>query len=426
MFIIYNVLFTGFCFLAMPYFVLKALKLKKYRNGLLERLGMIAHEKLSRLSAKRIWLHAVSVGEASAAYPLYHAFKTKYPNVSVIFSTTTLTGQQWIQAKLEGGDIAIYFPIDIYWIVRSVLKRLKPMALVVVETEIWPNLWWLAARAGVGVALINARLSPRSFRGYSRIVFFMKKVLELPSFISAQTDEDAQRFIRLGAPAGKVGVSGNLKFESSIPLDELLIKRNQIRQQLHLGTEMALVGGSTHEGEEAILLDIFEQLLPSFPALRLILAPRHPERFEEVKKLIREKGFTAICSSHPTALTRDKVLLVDQIGQLPHYYALATLVFIGKSLTAHGGQNLLEPAAMGKVVVFGPYMENFQNSAALFLSERAAVQVKDEEMLKEVIQRYLNSEVLRDEMASRARILVQKNKGALAFNLKQIEKHLLW
>ncbi|MBI3018425.1 MAG: hypothetical protein HYY61_00810, partial [Deltaproteobacteria bacterium] len=371
-----------------------------------------------------------SVGEASAIYSLYKTFKEKYPQMVVVFSTTTRTGQEWITPKLHSEDIPLYFPLDLYWIVQRVLKQLKPISFIAVETEIWPNFWWLAHRQKVALALVNGRLSDRSFKGYSKIPFFLKLLLNKLSILSCQTPEDAARFLRLGAPQERVIVGGNLKFEIPTDHSELHVKALQLKKQFGMTSHMVLVGGSTHSGEEEILIHCYQKLIKEFPFLRLILAPRHPERVFEIQQLAHHQNLQPLLESQGKQsewIANDhSVLVIDSIGKLPQYYALATLVFMGKSLTGHGGQNLLEPAALGKVILFGPYMENFKAIALEFLEEKAALEVQNAPMLEETLRKLLSSESLRKQSEIKAQELVNRNKGALLLNLKQIEKHLLW
>lgn len=438
--LLYNILITAAFIAISPYLLYRLISQKKYREGFRERFGLIRSEKIARCKNATVWFHAVSVGEASAIYPLYQAFKERYSKSSVIFSTTTATGQAWIRSRLlHADDVAIYFPIDLYWVVKRLLNRFRPGLFISAETEIWPNFWWGADLRGMKLALVNGRVSNRSFRGYSKIIFFLKHVLDRLSFIAVQTEEDARKFIALGAPAGRTTVSGNLKFEISLSERETSLQKEDLKKELGIGEEFVLMGGSTHAGEEKILLGSYLNIREMFPGLRLILAPRHPERFTEVKNLIEEMGFRCFLASEgggppleglPSAgplsagqkWNVEEILLVNVMGDLQRYYSLATIVFVGKSLTAHGGQNLLEPAALGKVILFGPHMENFREIADLFLRAKAATEVCDPAMLEREIKRYLSSEILRRLSESRARELVQKNKGALARTLEQIEE----
>ncbi len=425
---LYNILITAAFFAVSPYLLYRLISRKKYRQGLGERFGLISREKIERCKNPTVWFHAVSVGEASAIYPLYLVFKERYPESSVVFSTTTATGQAWVRKQfLHANDIPLYFPIDLYWVVERVLNRLRPKLFISAETEIWPNFWWSAYRRGTRLALVNGRLSNRSFRRYSKIVFFLKHVLDKLSFITVQTEEDAQKFGALGVPAGRLTVSGNLKFEISLSEREISLQKEDLKKALGIGDEFVLMGGSTHAGEEKILLDSYLNLKKRFSGLRLILAPRHPERFTEVKNLIEEAGFRCFVVSEGGGRkwNSEEILLVDVMGELCRYYSLATIVFMGKSLTAHGGQNLLEPAALGKVILFGPYMENFREIADQFLRFRAATEVFDPVMLEREIEKYLSSETLRRLSESKAVQLIQKNKGALAFTLKRIEEQFV-
>jgi len=408
------------CLLGLPYFLFKLAFEKRYQYGVWERLGFLSKDKKEKiLDQCPIWFHAVSVGEASAVYPLYKAFKEKYPHQMVLFSTTTKTGQDWMEHKLFSKDVLIYFPIDLYWSVRRVLNVVRPTAFIAVETEIWPNFWWLAQKYHqTKLALINGRLSDRSFHQYTKVRFFLKHVLNKVSMVSCQTERDQERFIALGAPSARVAVGGNLKFEVSI--------NDASKKQLGVGDAPILVGGSTHAGEEEILIRCYQELKSFFPSLCLILAPRHPERFKEVENLILQMGEACFLESHieKEPWPKNSILLIDGMGKLPSYYSLATIVFMGKSLTAEGGQNFLEPAALGKAIIFGPHMENFRQSAEEFLKKEAVLEVRSENELKNALQKLLDSTVLRGVLEKRAKELVNKNKGALALNLKYIETYV--
>lgn len=376
-----------------------------------------------------LWIHAVSIGEASAIFPVYCEFKKKFPQVRVVFSTTTKTGQQWITSKLFSQDIAIYYPLDFYFSVRRVLRQIRPAAYLVVETEIWPNFWWEAHRLQIPLALMNGRLSKRSFKRYEPIRWFMKPILNLLSVVTVQAQQDAERFLRLGAAPQKLFVSGNLKFESFFDFKSMDREVSELRHSFSiLPGEMILMGGSTHEGEEKILLNVFGVLKKEIPKLRLILAPRHPERFKEVSQLIQEQDLMPILDSSPvkSPWTNQHVYLVDQMGRLPTFYALATVVFIGKSLTAIGGQNLLEPAILGKIILFGPHMENFESIAQNFLKEEAAIQVSDEADMLNTLRCLRASSDMQEKMKKNAQQIIHSNKGALAMVLSHIERQAPW
>src|SRR3989338_6167253 len=378
----YNIFLSLILLLGAPYFLFLGVCHKRYRLGLTERLGFISKLKRAKVrDGKTLWFHAVSVGEASAIYPLYRAFKEKYPHRVVIFSTTTRTGQEWITPKLHAEDIPLYFPLDLYWSVRRVLRQMNPISFIAVETEIWPNFWWLAHRQKIALALVNGRLSDRSFKGYSKVSFFLRPLLNKLSVLICQTSEDAARFLSLGAPRERVMVGGNLKFEIPTDHSELHVQACEFKKKFGLTSHMILVGGSTHAGEEEILIQCYQKLVKEFPFLRLVLAPRHPERVFEIEQLIANQNFQPILESQERysewVSHARSILVIDRIGKLPQYYALATLVFMGKSLTSHGGQNLLEPAALGKVILFGPYMENFRAIAQEFLKEKAALEVQN-------------------------------------------------
>ncbi|OGQ17985.1 MAG: hypothetical protein A3B70_07045 [Deltaproteobacteria bacterium RIFCSPHIGHO2_02_FULL_40_11] len=429
MIVLYNIVFFCAVILGSPYLLWKIIRYKRYRQGFLERLGYPAPEKLNRCKGKDVlWIHAVSVGEANAIYSFYLHFKERHPKTIVVFSTTTRTGQNWITPRLKPEDLAIYYPIDFLWSVWRLLSLIRPKAFVSIETEIWPNFWWAAHRQNVKLGILNGRLSKRSFRGYQKVLWFMQPLLQKLSWIQVQTPEDAERFLELGAAEDKVQVGGNLKFDVVFNSNDLHQEVQTLKEMLHFTSESILMGGSTHAGEEAILLSVFDLLKEKFLNLRLVLAPRHPERCEEVQRLIEKMGY--VCRLHSEKVSKvwaqNEIYLIDQMGVLPGFYALSTLVFMGKSLTASGGQNLLEPAMLGKVVLFGPNMDNFKQIATSFLEEEAAIEVQDRRELLQVVQKYLLSGALRKNIGDKAKQMVEKNKGALNLALQKIEHEVQW
>ncbi len=427
LFVLYNSLLWIVLAILSPFLFLKILIQEKYQKGIKERLGFIPLDKRNKINpSSNIWIHAVSVGEAVAVFPFYTELKARYPKTQIIFSTTTKTGQEWIQERIQKTDVAIYFPLDLLGSVRRVLRQIQPKCFISVETEIWPNFWWEARRRKITILLINGRLSDRSFKRYLNIKFFIQSILSLPSLISCQTEGDAKRYLSLGAPSDRVRVGGNLKFEILEKTNRILNESGELKKRLRIENDIILVGGSTHEGEEQILLDCYRDLVQSYSNLKLILAPRHPERFRYVEELIKKEGYHCRLESemgdHPWET--NEILLLDSMGKLSLYYSLATLVFIGKSLTAHGGQNLLEPAAFGKVIFFGPHMENFRWIVEQFLKEKAAIQVLDSRELNQKMKGYLKDSHMRSEVEMRAKEVVAKNRGAVDRNLKYIEAYL--
>ena len=391
------------------------------------RLGIFPQGLINRIKGrKNIWLHTVSVGEAQAASALVKNLKHEYPDFCLVISTVTETGNK-VARKLAGPqDIVIYSPLDVSFIVKKVASIINPKLFVIAETEIWPNLIINLARKSVPVILVNGRISANSFRGYKIIRPFFKKLLRSFNLFCMQTKEDAQRIVELGAEKSKVKATGNMKFDISssefrmFMSSELGLKEN----------EKLLIAGSTHRGEEEIILQAYKELVKNHSDLRLLIAPRHIERAQELERLVAKLGFRAQrfsnigLTTNYEPQTTNPILILDTIGRLKNIYALADIVFIGGSLIPHGGQNPIEPAIFGKAILFGPYMSNFSNISEAFLNNRAAIMLKDAPQLKDACSKLLKEPILRRDLGHRAKELVQKNKGATLKNMGLI-RHLL-
>jgi 3-deoxy-D-manno-octulosonic-acid transferase len=367
----------------------------------------------------RVWVHAVSVGETLAAAPLLRKLRERAPDAQLLLSNVTLTGRE-IGEKTLGDvvDAGFYFPFDLPSLCGRFLDRLRPDVVVIVETEIWPNFLAACAARRIPAVIVNGRLSERSFRGYLRFRWFFASVLRTFRAISAQSREDAERFVELGAPGGIVSVGGNLKFDLSPPeskeggLSALLAGEKA-------GGALWVVAGSTHEGEEEAVLRAFLAARKINPALKLLLAPRHPERFDAVEALLARED---IGSTRRSALPADvratgaPVVLLDSVGELAGAYAAADLAFVGGSLVAKGGHNVLEPAGHGVPTLVGPHMENFREIASTFLSAGALIQVSGGEELAERFARFAADPGAFRETGRRAKELFESFHGASGRN----------
>ncbi len=410
-------LLTLLAFAALsPYFVYQALRYKKYAGSLRERLGYLPIS-FNLDGDQSIWIHAVSVGEALTARALASDLKRRYPRLRLFVSTTTMAGQQVAKSSLHDVDGVFYFPFDWTFIVRRTLSLVKPRLFVMVETEIWPNLLRECRRRDVRTALINGRISPRSYPRYRTIRPLFRRVLADIDRFCMQSDESARRIIDLGADAERVTVTGSLKFDSlELPSPPAHGKpRDRVLRFFRISPHRAvIIAGSTLRGEESAVLRVLERVKLSTPNALAIIAPRHPERFGEVERLSREAGFvTARRSELPIdAEPRADVVVLDSIGELAQLYQLATTVFVGGSLVDYGGHNILEPAIFGKPIVFGPHMENFKEIAAAFLSHGAAIQVASAGELEDAMLALLRDPVRRASLGAAARALVEANRGA--------------
>jgi len=427
MYLLYNFFLIAAAIGSAPYFSIKLATSDKYRDGLGQRLGRLPVELLqSRGKGKCLWVHAVSVGEVLACAPLIEELKIKHPGLRIVLSTVTKTGNRTAIEKIKVADHIIYFPFDFSWTVNKVVREIAPDAVAMVETEIWPNFLRHLRREGIPSIIINGRISPSSFTGYRKVRFFIKNVFSKVTFFSMQTEEDAQRVIELGAARETVKVTGNVKFDQS-PSALSPAKVIEYRKMFGLDADPLLLAGSTHEEEEEVILEAYAILKEEFPRLRLMIAPRHPERWNEVEKLIIKKGCSVKRRSGmgpEDGAGGDAVILLDTIGELAQMYALATVAFVGGSLVPVGGHNLLEPAAQGKAVLFGPHMFNFKEISRLLLEARGGLQVKNSRELLEKTRELLQNTAEREEMGRRGISVVLANQGAVKRNVKLVEKYL--
>jgi 3-deoxy-D-manno-octulosonic-acid transferase len=415
---VYDVCVHAFLVLLLPYFVYRMLISGKYRRGLKERFGFISAEKLRALSAKGakrrvVWFHAVSVGETRAAMPLVKLYKEKHPGVKVVFSTVTPTGQdEAARAALAGGPdliaALVYFPLDLGWVVERVLGLVKPDALVIVEKEYWPNVITRSRLRGVPVAIVNGTMSERSFTNYRRARFIFDEVFGSLSLFSARTDRDREKALALGVAPERAVTAGNLKFDAGSA--NAAVKA--IGKEIGIDpSDAVIVAGSTHAGEEEAILDAYARLRSEFKNLKIVIAPRHPERFNDVAELLKKKGVAFSRRSAGKALKSDAVLL-DTMGELRAAYASASVAFVGGTLAPIGGHNLFEPAAFSKPVVFGPHVESCAEMARLITASHAGIMVNDGAGLEEAFRRLLLDDALRMEMGESGRRELERNFGA--------------
>ena len=411
MYVLYSLLLALGFVLALPFFIWKGLSSGKYFGNLRARLGGVP-EGLGGDGRGSVWIHAVSVGEVLVARPLVAALKQRLPGRAVYVSTTTMTGQAVAQAGLPAADGILYAPFDWPGPVRRTLAALNPDLLVLVETELWPNLIHEARRGGSRVAVVNGRLSPRSFERYRLVRRWLRRVLEEVDLFLMQSEPHAQRIRALGAPEQRVRVTGNLKFDA-LPAEGLA----QGPDWLPAGTRdrPLWVAGSTVAGEEAAVLRAFRAVRARVPHAALVVAPRHPERFAEIPPLVEAACLRGLRRSRLEGPWRDgEVLLLDTLGELAQVYHAATVVFVGGSLVPAGGHNILEPAVAGRAIVVGPHMENFQEVADQFRAESALVQVRSADELGSEVTALMLDEGRRQALGERARALALRNRGALA------------
>jgi len=423
-YLLYDLILLGAALLLIPWYLLRGVTHGKVRRGIRERLGLYEAGRLSSLAGKQtIWVHAVSVGETRAAIPLLRALKAAYPQSSLVLSNVTETGHA-IGKGIREVDLCLFFPFDLSWVVRRVLRLVRPALIVIVETEIWPNFVRVAHRSGIPVVLVNGRISDRSFPRYRRARFLLQPVLEQFAAFCMQTEQDARRICAMGAPAERVQVTRNLKFDMQAPVPDA-VEARALRRSFRLPEEaLVWVAGSTHAGEEETIVAVYRRLLDEGRGVVLVLVPRHPERCRNVGEMLSSHGIPFVLRSTVEALQRPlavgEVLLVDTVGEMLKFYAMADLVFVGGSLVAVGGHNVLEASLMKKPVVYGGYMHNFKEISRLLLEAGGGIQVKDGEDLAVAVRSLLEDGALRRSMGEKGYALLQENVGATAQTLETI------
>jgi len=418
MYLLYSALLAVVLVFGSPFWACEMLRHGKYRRGLLQRLGLVPPQ-FRDTGRSSIWVHAVSVGEVLAVSELVQRLRGSFPDTGIVVSTTTDTGQK-LAAKRFGAENVFYFPLDFAFASRRWMRALRPKLLVVAETEFWPNFMRVAKESGARVAIVNARISDRSLPGYLRWRKLLSRVLDGIDLFLAQTDEDARRLTEIGAPEDRVAVSGNLKYDLP-PAAAPGIVEELRAAQASSGASPVLVCGSTVEGEEELLLAAFAAVLSKFPHSVMLLAPRHPQRFEEVAELLSKSGIPfsrrSQWSGQPIV---GGVLLIDSIGELAGLYALADVAYVGGSLVPRGGHNILEPAQYGAAIMVGPHTENFRDIVGLFQSRRAVKVVAAESLSRELIT-LLAGDSERLELGKRAIETMQSQRGATALTLAHLE-----
>jgi len=409
-----NLLYLLLLVLTGPWLLVAVLRTGKYREGLWNRFFGCVPER--RGEHPCIWLHAVSVGEVNLLGPLIDVLERDYPQWECVVSTTTRTGMALARKKFAP-RVVFYCPLDFSWAVRSAIRRIRPQLIVLAELELWPNLIRIAKRHGIKVAIVNGRLSERSFRGYLRFRPFLCSLFASIDVLAVQDEQYAERFRQLGARPASVHVTGSIKFDG-VQTDR---QNPATRRLAHLARitsdDIVMLAGSTQDPEEFLALETYQQLSRESPRLRLILVPRHPERFEAVATLLERSGIRWQRRSQlnerddgPAA----RVLLVDSVGELGSWWGTAQIAFVGGSLGRRGGQNMIEPAAYGAVVSFGPHTMNFKDIVSLMLAARAAEVVRDGTELTALVRRAIEDQSFAKRLGEAAQTLVRVQAGATA------------
>lgn len=441
MYIAYSVLIVAFFVLMSPYLLYQAIRYRKYIRSLPQRLGYLP-VSFNLDGDESIWIHAVSVGEVLTARALLPELRQRYPRLRIFLSTTTMTGQQVARTNLQYVDEVFFLPFDLGFIVNRTLRLVKPRLFVMMETEIWPNLLRACQRDGVRSVLVNGRISSRSYPRYRLGRTFFRHVLANVDRFCMQSEESARRIIDIGAAPDRVVVTGSLKFDS-LDLNALQDAqadgtpyriqpmpdrgRNRVLRYFRISPDRPVViAASTLRGEEEWVLEAFGRIRATMPAALLIIAPRKPERFDDVERMARRGGWNVARRSElrVDSEPRHDVVILDTIGELAQLFRVATAVFVGGSLVDAGGHNILEPAVFGKPIVFGPYMQNFAEIARTFLDNGAAIQVRSGRELEPVLVELLRDPVQRAKLGAAARALVEANRGARSRTLDVIAELL--
>jgi 3-deoxy-D-manno-octulosonic-acid transferase len=412
--LIYNLLWPIALLFFLPGYLVKMLRRGGYRKKFGQRLGLYSVDVRKRLTKTRsTWLHAVSVGEVAIALKLSHALRDFDPDLHVALTTTTTTGFAFAQKSAPDWIEVMYSPLDFWPIMRRALAIIRPMRIVLVEAEVWPNLVALAHARKIPILLVNARLSPRSENRFRRFRVFVAPTFRLLDLVCVQEPDDADRWSAISVSRNRIQVVGSIKYDpEDISVDSSSAEK--VLRDLGIDHVRPVVfGGSTHRGEEEILGRIFVELREKFPDLFLIIAPRHTERAGEIRRALEQLGLRVGLRSRVQNADRPiDSLVLDSTGELRNWYGTATVVFMGKSLGAHGGQNPVEPISAGKPIVFGPHMENFSALADALLAHHGAIQISSETELKSAIADLLHDPVLRQNIVANAAYAVDTHRGA--------------
>jgi 3-deoxy-D-manno-octulosonic-acid transferase len=429
MHILYNIILIPAAIIGLPYYLVKMIFTGKYRKSLIPKLGGGQAQILAGLKKEpRVWLHAVSVGEVTAAAPIVAALKKIHPEVEIIFSTSTETGQGMARRLVKDVAAFIYFPLDIPFVVRKMIRLVEPDVFALVETELWPNFLEICRANNIQTLMVNGRISPRSFRKYKLTQFFWKRILANLSVAGMIAEIDAERLKTIGMDKGRIQVLGNAKYDA---LAATAAPELQKEIELLLGVrknERFFVAGSTHQGEEEVVIDVYRELIKHYPDFKLIIVPRHIERTKAILELLQRNNLHDVITvseiKNGTNRLGERIIVVDVIGELFKIYSLAAVVFCGGSLVPKGGQNILEAAAWGKVIFYGPSMEDFSEEKELLENAGAGVTIHNAKELLESIVRALENPEELEQRGIRGKAVVVANKGAAAHYADLINRHL--
>ncbi len=425
-YLFYNFLLTFFLLLISPYVLARSLIQRQFRMALSQRMGFFK----GLLAQKNVWVHAASVGEVFCSAPMIKRIKKEFPGVNIVLTTMTAMGNETAKTSLPEIDRVLFLPIDHPFFLRIAIEKINPGLFLIAETELWPNLLRFCGKHQIPMILFNGRISQRSFRGYLYLRFLFKECLKYVSLFLMQTEEDRKRIIEIGGEPQKTRVVGNLKFDQRIPPSSTGIA-DQMAQLLNMdGKKKVLIAGSTHPGEEEILVHLFKKLKEENPPLTLILAPRHLERLEEVERLLRRESFSwqrktsMVLNPQSSKPEPPEVILLDTMGELMSLYRLASVVFIGGSLVPIGGHNPLEPLFFKKCVLFGPYMFNFLEISRHLIQAGGAISVTGEEDLFLKLKHFLSDDEACRGVGERGYRFLKRHQGATERTMEEIRPFL--
>ena len=423
------ILYNFVTLLALPVILFLLACGRKHREGLLLRLGFIPKEVRASLKGVRpVWLHAVSVGEVLASVSILKRIKQEHPDLKVVFSTITATGNYMVRQKIPEADTVIYFPYDYHYIVNKVLDEINPCIFIHTETEIWPNFLWALHRRGIPSVIVNGRLSAKSSKRYRFFRWFFRSVFDRIAAFGVQSQVDYDRVISMGVDPARVVLTGNMKYDQNFSQAEGFAHEEVLDDLRLTKKDDVFIAGSTHPGEEDIVLNVYQQLMSAYPRLVLILAPRHPERFQEVEKLIRRRGLAVVrktninCDVHSYVYPR--VILLDTIGELSRIYRIGDVIFVGGSLVNIGGHNILEPVVFRKPVFFGPWMQNFPEITAILKESGAGILVRSEAELLYYARKFLGNKEEAHRLGEKGFTVIQRHQGATQRNMELVNRYL--
>ena len=418
------IIYTAVFYLLLPFIFLRLLwrsrKNAQYRERWLERLAWIPQQK----DQPSIWVHAVSVGEVIASIPLVKALATEYPQYVIVMTTTTPTGSAQVMRSLDQWVTHFYLPYDLPACINRFIRRCRVEALVIMETELWPNLLRVTHKRHLPIIIANARLSLKSKQRYDAVKPLMKQVLSQVSMVIAQNESDAARYVDLGLPETKIKISGNIKFDLTVP-HNIFVQGAKIRERIGIAKRPTVMLASTHDGEEKIWVSIIKRIKLQVPNVLLLIAPRHPERFDAVSQLLRAHGLSVARRSLGQVITQEiDVYLCDTMGELLQFYAASDVSFVGGSLVPIGGHNLIEPAALGLPIVTGHYLQNFEMVKRQLLDAQALLVLESSEAIAQSMVDLLSDREKRLSMGRRAKEVVITNNGALQRHLEIIQHYI--